>query len=114
MIRGRAWDVTIFQLRSTCYAKLSYIFLVIFHGYELLHFSPFEYPREDLSVGCTSYPEVRYVSLINPDLIISFTKNKNKNKYVLYFCTTKITKKNGKEKLFIINNKFFLEILKNT
>ncbi|KAG2287968.1 hypothetical protein Bca52824_047572 [Brassica carinata] len=29
------------------------------HGYGLLHFSPFEYTGEGLSVGCTSHPGVR-------------------------------------------------------
>ena len=40
------------------------------YGYKLLHFSPFEYPEESLSVGCTSYPGVRSVSLIDPSLTI--------------------------------------------
>ena len=33
----------------------SHIFLVILHGYELLHFGPFEYSGESLSVICTSH-----------------------------------------------------------
>lgn len=35
------------------------------------------------------------------------------NKFVLYFSTIKKTRKNGREKLFLINGKFFLRILKN-
>ena len=48
------------------------------HGYGLLHFGPFEYPGEGLSVGCTSYPGVRSVSLIDPGLILFFSKKKKK------------------------------------
>ncbi|WZZ71674.1 hypothetical protein YC2023_083044 [Brassica napus] len=46
-------------------------------------YGPFEYPGEDPSVGCTSHPGVRSVSLIDPNLI-QFTKKKK------YFAATEI------------------------
>ena len=85
MVRGRAWDVTTFQVRSTCHAKLSYIFLVIVHEYGLLLFGIFEYPGDDLSVGCTSHPGVRSVSLIDPDLTLYVYKKKICKVYFIFF-----------------------------
>ena len=40
-------------------------------------YGPFEYPGEDPSVGCTSHPEVRSVSLIDPDLTLFFFQKKH-------------------------------------
>lgn len=39
-------------------------------------YDPFKYPRKNLSVGCTFHPVVRFVSLIDPDLIICLAKKK--------------------------------------
>lgn len=48
------------------------------HGYELLHFGPFEYPGDGLSMGCTFHSEIRYVSLIDLGLtLLLFQKKKN-------------------------------------
>ena len=44
------------------------------HGYGLLLFGPFEYPGGGLSVGCTFHSGVKSVSLIDPDLTLSFQK----------------------------------------
>ena len=41
-------------------------------------YGPFEYLREYPSVGCTSHPGVRSVSLIDPDLTIFSSKKKRK------------------------------------
>ena len=55
------------------------------HGYGLLHFSPFEYPGDSLSVGCTSHPGVRSVSLIDPDLTLYVYKKKICKVYFIFF-----------------------------
>ena len=39
-------------------------------------YGPFEYPEENLSVGCISHPEIRPVSLIDSDLTFLFYKKK--------------------------------------
>lgn len=42
-------------------------------------YGPFEYPGEDPSVGCTSHPGVRSVSLIDPGLTLLVAKKKKNN-----------------------------------
>ena len=52
----------------SCETKLH--FLVTLYRYALLFFGPFKYSGDGLSVEYTSYPRVRYVSLIDSDLTL--------------------------------------------
>ena len=45
------------------------------HGYGLLHFGPFEYPRDGLSMS-TSHSEIRSVSLIDMGLTLLLSQKK--------------------------------------
>ena len=62
-------------------------------------YGSFEYPEENPSVGCTSHPRVRSVSLIDPGLTLFFSQKKKKVSFsiericYIYLKRTKINKR---------------------
>ena len=68
--------ITMLMILKYIMNVLLFSFLVTYT--DMGYSGPFEYPGEGLSVGCTSHPGVRSVSLIDPGLtLLSYKKKVN-------------------------------------